>query len=260
MEPALRLDAVSVSFGNRLALDQVSLVVRPGEMVGLVGSSGAGKSTLLGVAGGSVRPSAGMALTLGGDLSVMGARSARAVWRRVGTIHQGLDLVGPLRAANNVMAGSLNRRRASTVAMAMLSGRYDSEVEEALARVGMGGRGHERTELLSGGEQQRLALARVLVGAPELVLADEPVSSLDPAWAEQVLLVLRSLTTGPAPAAVVVSLHHPALAVAHCHRVLGLRAGSVAFDLPSVLCDSDRLADVYAFASSPDGGPDRTIR
>jgi phosphonate transport system ATP-binding protein len=240
----LSLRGVRVRYGSHTALESVDLDVRAGERVALVGPSGAGKSTLLRLPTAAVLPDVGSVEVLGQPLAGLSTSSLRAVRRRVGTIHQQLDLVGPLRVVHNVNAGRLggwSRRRALRSLVRPVE---VAEVGQVLARVGIAGKLHERTDRLSGGEQQRVALARVLVQDPELVLADEPVSSLDPAHAEEVLDLLTNCV-GERGAALVVSLHDFEMARRRCDRVVGIRGGRVAFDLPAPEVTVDHARALY---------------
>jgi phosphonate transport system ATP-binding protein len=240
--PVVCLRRVGVSFGERRALDEVDLTIAAGERVAVVGPSGAGKTTLLAVLSGLQVPTSGTARAFGADLAALGGRAGRQVRRRIGTVSQGLDLVGPLRVVHNVNAGRLGGWSLWRAAAALVAPGAAPDAEAALARVGLAGRGRERTELLSGGERQRVAIARLLVQRPDLVLADEPVSSLDPEHARVVLDLLLSL----GDATVVVSLHDPVLALERFDRVVALRAGRVAFDAPAGEVGPELLAGLYA--------------
>ncbi len=246
---AVRLHRVSVSYGGRPALTAVDLVVRPGERVALVGPSGAGKSTLLGVCAGAVRPSAGEVEVLGEDLATLRPAALTAVRRRIGSVHQRLHLVGRLRVVHNVNAGRLGAWSTWEALSSLVRPREPGAAREALARLGIADKLLERTDALSGGEQQRVALARVLVQDPDLVLADEPVSSLDPARADEVMRLLCG-TVATSSRALLVSLHDFELAVRWCDRVVGLREGRVLFDVPAAEVGS-RLRDrLYSLGPS----------
>lgn len=240
----LSLRGVGVTYGRLAALDGFDLEVQAGERVALVGPSGAGKTTVLRLCTGSVRPTAGRVEVLGHDLATTAPEELRAVRRRVGTVYQQLHLVGPLRVVHNVNAGRLgtwSRRRAlrSLIRPVEVDGARD-----ALARVGIASKLFERTDRLSGGEQQRVALARVLVQDPELILADEPVSSLDPARAEEVMDLLSEVIADRSRT-MLVSLHDFGLARRRCDRIVGVRAGRVAFDLPAGDVTDDLGAALY---------------
>ncbi|MQA36177.1 phosphonate ABC transporter ATP-binding protein [Modestobacter roseus] len=244
MTAVLRLDGVSVRYGGTAALTGVDLTVGAGERVALVGPSGAGKSTLLGLVNGSVLPTAGSLRVLGDDPSRLRGPALRRLRARVGTVHQHLELVGQLRVVHNVNAGRLADWSAARAAWSLVRPQGVPEVLDALSAVGLADRAYERTERLSGGQRQRVAVARLLVQRPELVLADEPASALDPVLADAVLGLLAGLTEQGG--ALVASLHDPALALRHCTRVVGLVDGRVVLDAPVADLDAGDLADFYA--------------
>jgi phosphonate transport system ATP-binding protein len=238
------LRGVRVSYGAHTALDHVDLEVRAGERVALVGPSGAGKTTLLRICNGMVVPSEGTVTVLGCDLAAASPAERRDVRHRIGTVYQQLHLIGPLRVVHNVNAGrlaELSRRRALRSLVRPVE--VDA-VRDALARVGIAEKIFERTDLLSGGEQQRVALARVLLQSPDLILADEPVSSLDPARAEEVMHLLCDVVADRLRT-LVVSLHDFDLARRRCDRIVGLRQGRVLFDLRPQDVDDSLGAELY---------------
>ena len=213
----------------------------------MVGPSGAGKSTLLGLVNGAVAPTAGAVQVLGVDPAALRGRALRRLRARVGTVHQHLELVGQLRVVHNVNAGRLGSWPAGRATWSLLRPQGVPEVLEALDRVGLAERVFERTDRLSGGQRQRVAVARLLVQQPELVLADEPASALDPALADRVLGQLAGLVaTGDR--AMVASMHDPALALRHCTRVVGLVAGRVVLDAPAAELT---VADLATFYGAP---------
>ena len=220
-------------------------MVASGERVALVGASGAGKSTLLAVANGSVLPTAGSVRVLGTEL---GARPPRRLRARVGTVHQSLELVGRLRVVHDVNAGRLAEWSAARAAWSLVRPQGLPEVLAALERVGLADRAFERTERLSGGQQQRVALARLLVQQPDLVLADEPASALDPVLADRALTVLGELALARG-GALVAALHDPGLVRRHCDRVVGLADGRVVLDRPVAALSAADLAGLYGAAS-----------
>jgi phosphonate transport system ATP-binding protein len=206
--------------------------VHAGERIAVVGPSGAGKSTLLGVLNGSVAPTAGSVRVLGLDPAGLRGRALRELRARTGTMHQHLELVGPLRVVHNVNAGRLASWSPARAAWSLLQPQGAPEVRAALQRVGLADRIFERTDRLSGGQRQRVALARLLVQRPELVLADEPASALDPALAESALALLAELALTH-DGALLACLHDPALALRHCDRVVGLADGQITLDTPA---------------------------
>jgi phosphonate transport system ATP-binding protein len=218
--------------------------VDAGDRVAVVGPSGAGKSTLLGLVNGAVAPTAGTVQLLGADPAALRGRALRALRSRVGTVHQHLELVGPLRVVHNVNAGRLGSWPAYRAAWSLVRPQGLPEVLEALDRVGLADRVFERTDRLSGGQRQRVSVARLLVQRPELVLADEPASALDPVLADRVLGLLAGLVADRG-GAMVACLHDPGLALQHCTRVVGLVAGRVVLDAPADGLSTGDLADFY---------------
>jgi phosphonate transport system ATP-binding protein len=225
----------------------VDLTVGPGERVAVVGASGAGKSTLLRVANGAVPPSSGAVEVLGRDPAALRGRELRRLRARVGTVHQGLELAGPLRVVHDVNAGRLGSWSAARAAWSLVRPQGVPEVVAALARVGLADRVFDRTDTLSGGQRQRVAVARVLVQEPELVLADEPASALDPVLADRVLALLAE--AAGRGGALVAALHDPVLALRHCDRVVGLAGGRVVLDAPAGSLSVPDLAAFYRAAA-----------
>jgi phosphonate transport system ATP-binding protein len=237
VDPVVELTGAGVRYGGRDALRGVDLRIPAGQRVAVIGPSGAGKSTLIRLLNGSVAPTSGQVRTLGVDLAAAGPRELRGVQRRVGTINQQFDLVGELRVVHNVNAGRLGEWGLWRSVTSLLRPRGTATVAAALDRVGLADRIGQRTSTLSGGEQQRVAVARVLVQRPALVLADEPVASLDPARGAEVVALLHDVVR-ESGATLLASLHDVALARRGFDRVLGMRAGRVRFD-----CAPDRLTD-----------------
>lgn len=244
-EVAVRLSGVSVAYAGRPALTGIDLTVRTGERVALVGPSGAGKSTLLAVCADSLPPTAGDVEVLGQPLARLNATDLRDVRRRIGVIHQRLHLVGRLRVVHNVNAGHLGRWTSWQALTSLIRPRHVETARAALARTGIADKLNARTDELSGGEQQRVALARVLVQDPDLVLADEPVASLDPARGDEVMRLLCDTVASPARA-LVVSLHDFDLAIRRCDRVVGVQRGRILFDLPAAEVKPGLRAALYA--------------
>jgi len=215
-----------------VGLDGVSLDVAAGEFVALIGSSGAGKSTLLRCLNGLVIPTAGTVTV--DDQPVTGASPAglRSVRARVGFVFQQFNLLKRLSVLDNVLVGSLSR----VDAWRSLLGSFPvADVERArrtLRRVGLEGVEAQRADTLSGGQQQRVAIARALVQEPQVLLADEPMSSLDPALSRSVMELLRDINREDG-LTVIASLHVLDLAITYGKRIVGLRAGRVVHDGPA---------------------------
>ncbi len=240
------LAGVAVRFGAMAALTEVDLAVAPGELVALVGPSGAGKTTLLRLLNGSVRAAAGVVQADGQDLVRLTPRELRRLRARIGVVHQDLRLVPNLRVSQNVLAGGFGRQGLAGAMRAMLwPRRADLErAHEILDRVGIADKLFHRVDRLSGGQQQRVAIARALYQAPAVLLADEPVASVDPARARDVVALLvdvcreRGLT-------LVISLHNLDLACEFFPRLVGLREGRVAFDGDASALSPAAIASLY---------------
>ena len=211
---------------HRAALDGASLKVAPGETVALVGQSGSGKTTLLRAINGLVPITSGSVIVDGTAVESLRGQELRRMRTRLAFIAQHHDLVGGLRVHQNVMAGALGRW--SVVhALRYLAIPFASELEEArsaLVRVGIPEKVRARTSELSGGERQRVAIARALVQRPEAILADEPVASLDPELATQILELLTTLTREHG-LALICSLHQLQLAERYFDRIVRLERG-----------------------------------
>jgi phosphonate transport system ATP-binding protein len=240
--PLVRLRGAGRRYGGLHALRDVDLVVSAGERIAVLGASGAGKSTLLGLLNGSLPATSGSVEVLGVDLATAAPRRLRDVRQRIGTVTQRLDLVDQVRVVHNVNAGRLARWSTPRALLALAWPRADTTVVDVLRRVGLEAAAYERTERLSGGERQRVAIARLLVQEPALVLADEPVASLDPLRAAE---VLRLLHHGTPATATVITLHQPELARRHCTRVVGLRSGRVVLDRNVGAVDEEALDALY---------------
>lgn len=238
------LRGVGVVYGANRALDGIDLEVRSGERVALVGPSGAGKTTVLNLCNATIAPTIGSVSVLGHDLEAASPTELRALRRRIGTVYQQLHLVGPLRVVHNVNAGRLGSWTTARALRSLVRPVEAAAARQALAQVGIADKIHERTDRLSGGEQQRVALARVLVQRPALILADEPVASLDPARAEEVMDLLGSVVE-EGTGTLLVSLHDFDLARRRCDRVVGLRSGRILFDLPAGEVTDDAGTDLY---------------
>ena len=241
--PMFELAQVSKTYPGIVAVSPLSLEIARGERVALMGPSGSGKSTLLKLLSGSLRPTKGRLLISGTDSDLL--RPGRDLSSLVGMMPQSLDLILSLSVVHNVTAGRLGQWSFVKSLVSLVSPREVDRVEQALERVGIGDKIYERTSHLSGGQQQRVALARLLVQQPQAILADEPVASVDPARAENLVALLTELTTENKQT-LVVSLHTVALALKYFDRIIALRDSAVVFDRHvSLVTDAD-LAALYA--------------
>jgi len=235
-----------VRYGALAALDGVSLSVAAGERVGFVGPSGAGKTTLLRLFNGSVRPTSGRAFVLGHDVSTLPAGELRRLRSRVGFVHQDLGLVPNQRVIRNVLAGRLGQRSFfGALRMMLLPTRAEAvEVHRILERVGVQEKLYERTDRLSGGQRQRVAIARALYQNPAVLMADEPVASVDPARARDTVALMASISK-ESELTLCVSLHNLELAREYFPRLVGMRRGRVVFDRPTAELSVDEFAQLY---------------
>jgi phosphonate transport system ATP-binding protein len=224
----LSIDRLEVqpAVGAPAILRHLSLTVAPGERIAIVGRSGAGKTTLFRAINGSRPITGGRILFRGDDVSRCRGRRLRELRRRIGVIAQKHDLVEPLCVHQNVMAGALGRWPAPYALRYLVWPPAEAlhEAEAALARVGLAHKLRARTATLSGGEQQRVAIARALVQAPDLILADEPVASLDPDTAKDVLTLLCEVVERQG-VALLCSMHQPELAARCFTRMVEIKGG-----------------------------------
>lgn len=248
---SLNITDLHVVFGSKHVVNGVTLGVNAGERVGLVGPSGAGKSTIVNAIAGLVVPTSGT-IELFGESRESGSRTAKRKRAcRVGVVHQQLLLTSRLRVVHNVNAGRLGQWSLATSLRSLVKPVASEDVVSVLSRVGIGDKLLERTDSLSGGQQQRVALARVLLQGPDLFLADEPVSAVDPAWSERVLEELSHEVLTRSSGLLVV-LHDVALAQKYCDRLIGIRDGAVAFDKPTSDVSVSELNELYLLDSVHD--------
>ena len=245
------LDGVSKRYSVRRetvsALESVSLSVQKGEVIAILGSSGAGKTTLFRLLNATVRPTSGSLRLDGRELGTMSTSELRRTRRRIGTIYQQHNLVPSLTALQNTLCGCLGRWSLTETIRSILSP-AKTDVEQALHAlelVELADKRKARADELSGGQQQRVAIARVLMQKPEVILADEPVASLDPALTDGIMsLLIRGASEGRRT--LVLAIHKVGLALEYFPRVIGLRSGGVFFDRPSAEIDKDLLQGLYA--------------
>ena len=249
MQPSagFRLEGARVSFAGREALAGVDLEIRPGEALALVGPSGSGKTTLLRLLNAAVEPAAGRVRVDGRALDELSPAELRALRAHIGFVHQDLCLVPNVRVLSNVLAGRLGQQSLlASLRSQLLPPRAEvARAAEVLERVGIGEKLFQRTDSLSGGQRQRVALARALYQEPRALLADEPVSAVDPARARSMVELLAQVSRERG-LTLVVSLHDIDLACEFFPRLVGLRAGRVVFDRETARISAPELEQLYA--------------
>jgi phosphonate transport system ATP-binding protein len=248
-EHAIEVNDLCKHFGAKPALKHVSLSVRPGEMVALLGASGSGKSTLLRLLAGlhvaDTGPESrvrvlGHTVQAGGRLS----RDVRRTRARVAMIFQQFNLVDRLPVMTNVLAGALYRMPAWRWALGRFPADEMARAYAALTQVGIEGCAWQRASTLSGGQQQRAAISRAVVQGARVILADEPIASLDPTSSRRVMSLLAELNR-ELNATVLVSLHQVDYAFAFCPRTVALRHGEIVYDGPTRALSAQRLRELY---------------
>lgn len=230
--------------GDVLALDNVSFTARPGEFLAIIGLSGSGKSTLLRCINRLVEPTDGQILWNGEDITTANQDEMRRIRRKFGMVFQHFNLVSRSKVITNVLSGRLgyvnpalsliNRFPRSDIQMAL----------EQLDRVGIKDQAYKRADELSGGQQQRVGIARAMMQEPEMILADEPVASLDPVLAHSIMQHLEKINKEEG-VMVLCSLHFLDLVHRYADRAIALNDGMLMFDGPPEDIDDDKFKEIY---------------
>ncbi len=251
----VEIDRVNKTFGNgRRALIDVTASLAPGEMVALIGASGSGKSTLIRHVAGLLSADRGKT---GGSIKVAGTvvqsegrvtNKVIAIRQNLGVIFQQFNLVPRLSVLTNVLTGRLGRMPRLRGTLMQFNHAERQLAMKALWRVGIQETARQRAGTLSGGQQQRAAIARCLVQEVDVILADEPIASLDPASAKRVMEILAEINRAE-NAAILVSLHQVEYARRYCPRTIAMRDGQIVFDGPSQQLTTSLLRDIYGEAS-----------
>ena len=246
MAYAVETRELTKSFANCLALDKVSIKIAEGEMVALLGASGSGKSTLLRHLPGFVTSTSGEIDVLGQTVQAKGklTPSFRHIRSCIGFVFQQFNLVNRLPVITNVLIGQLYATPWWRSLFMRFTTSQRQDALEALASVGIEQTAWQRASTLSGGQQQRAALARCLVQKAKIILADEPIASLDPESSRKVMNLLQEMNQTH-KCTVLVSLHQVEFAIRYCPRTIALNAGRVVYDGPSSALTSELLAKLY---------------
>lgn len=246
MTLAVEIKHLTKRFSTRPVLDDLSLRIEAGEMVALLGASGSGKSTLLRHLPGFITASQGEIRVFGQSVQKDGklARDIRRMRSQIGFVFQQFNLVNRLPVITNVLIGLLHKVSWWRSLLMRFTVPERQQALEALVSVGIEQTAWQRAATLSGGQQQRAALARCLVQGARLVLADEPIASLDPESSRKVMELLARMNREHA-CTVLVSLHQVEFAIKYCPRTIALNNGRIVFDGPSSQLTPDLLADLY---------------
>ena len=248
----IRFQHASVTYrGGVRALRDLTLDIPDGQFLVLVGLSGAGKSTLIRAINGLVPISSGSVLVGDRDVAKASGRELRQIRAGIGMIFQGFNLVKRASVMDNVLMGRLH----ATPGWRSLLGRWSAEYLElgfqSLERVGIADKAWVRASDLSGGQQQRVGIARALAQQPRIILADEPVASLDPPTSHQVMRDLQRINRDLG-ITTIVNLHFLDLARSYGDRVIGLRAGELVYDGTGAAADEDVFRDIYGRSLTDD--------
>jgi phosphonate transport system ATP-binding protein len=234
---------------SRAALDGVSLTVQEGEVTAVLGANGSGKSTLLRCTAGMLQPASGSVRVGGRELGGLSGRALAELRMTIGMVFQQANLVKRRNVLANVLTGTLGRHRNWPSMLGVLPHSEVGCASACLAEVGLLELATQRAGTLSGGQAQRVSIARALAQAPRVLLADEPVASLDPEAAEEVMRLLRRVSHDNGLAVLCV-LHQPELARRYADRIVGLRAGRVAFLEPAAVVGPRDVAALYEGAAA----------
>lgn len=241
----IEAQALALGYGKRVILPNVNLMVRRGEFISIIGPSGAGKSTLL------MSINAGVDI-LGGELHVMGEpvhRIANAALKkirsRIGIIFQGFNLVKRLSVVDNIASGMLGRMYLLPTMIKYYTSQQYDRIWEYMRIVDIEDAALQRCDQLSGGQMQRVSIARAMAQEPEIILADEPVSSLDPVSARRVMDTLRAVNE-EFRITIVSNLHQLDYARDYCTRILGIREGEIVFDGSPAYLTDDIVREIYS--------------
>ena len=257
----LKIDRLTKAFGSLVAVDDLSFTVARGQMVGIIGRSGAGKSTLLRMINRLVEPTRGRIVSEAapgstGDVCALKGRDL-CVWRqRCAMVFQQFNLVSRLDVLTNVLMGRLSYRPTLHSVLKVFTAQERALAVMTLDRVEMAPFALKRCDALSGGQQQRVAIARALVQEPQILLADEPIASLDPRSAARVMEILRAVNQEDG-LTVICNLHTLDTARAYCDRLIGLRAGKIVFDGPPAALDHTQVREIYGVDGSDDDVDER---
>lgn len=241
----LKIEKLAVSYdGKKLAIDNINLKVEQGEFVGIIGASGSGKSTLLKAINLFVRPRKGRVLIDNIDLTGLNSSQLRRVRRDIGFIFQDYNLIDRLTVLENVLIGRLGYKSSFKSLLGLFTEEEYERASTALRQVGLKDKMFDRADQLSGGQMQRVAIAKTLCQRPKIILADEPVASLDIA-SSQVVMDYFQRVNKKKNMTILINLHDVDLARKYCQRIIALKDGKVYYDGKAGDLDEKQLEKIY---------------
>ncbi len=243
----LQVQHVSKKYHTVQALEDVSFDVEDGEFISVIGPSGAGKTTLIRILNGSESCDSGQVILAGEHLEETRGREIRRIQKQIGTIYQDFALVENVSSLQNVLNAALPDMAALPAVLGLFDRKKREEADRLLERVGLADKADELVLNLSGGQKQRVAIARALMRHPKILLADEPVASLDPVTGRQILELLRDIrqTDG---LTILMNSHNLALSKTFSTRLLGLRSSRLVYDGPAEEATEAVVAEIYGEA------------
>ncbi len=249
--PAVRLENLGMVYpGGMRALEGVNLEVQDGEFLAILGLSGSGKSTLLRCINRLIDPTEGKVWIFGTEITALSGGELRRLRRQMAMIFQQFNLVRRQTVLTNVLSGALGRTRLLPSLVVSFPQAEREQAQASLDRVGLGDRGGSRADALSGGQQQRVAVARALMQEPRLILADEPVASLDPALRHSVMRHIEALNREEGMT-VICSLHDIDLVERYATRMVALRDGRLMWEGRADDFDRDTFREIYGEDAEP---------
>jgi phosphonate transport system ATP-binding protein len=244
MSHVLEIHNLSKDYRGTPALTDVSLSLKKGEFVAIIGRSGAGKSTLLRCINRLVEPSAGRILVDGIDVPGLGHRGLRSLRTKVGMIFQHYNLVPRLTVIENVLHGRLGFKSAWAGILGLYNEAEKRRALDLLIQLGLEDQAHQRCDRLSGGQKQRVGIARALIQDPRLILCDEPIASLDPGSAKVIMDQLRRICDDQG-ITILVNLHQVDVAMKYADRIVGIRAGRIEYDGSPKKLNKKTVSHIY---------------
>lgn len=240
----LEIKNLTVEYGNFRAVDNVSLTVKDGEFTAVIGSSGGGKSSLMKAVNLLVKPKSGSIKIDGEEMTALSPKKLRMKRRKIGFVFQDYNLIDRLSVIENVLTGRLGYKSSLKSLLGIFSKEEYENAEKALARVGLSEKMFVRADELSGGQKQRVAIAKALVQEPKIILADEPVASLDINSSKIIMEYFKEINRTQG-ITVIINIHDVNIALKYADRIIALKSGKVVFDGKGSEITDDVLGKIY---------------